>query len=230
MRGRVCRLQLLVGLSSEVILRSESRGTHNHILLSQIRDFVNLEGSGPRIYIPQEEGGPVIPPGTGLPFRRLLRLARLRWRYSNRSLCRLVQLVSLYSLGADVTENTVSVVSLVYLFSNNYSIVARIFVAVGTCLRSRLSTMAGCLGCCSLSVYVSSRSTFPAFSRRITIWWLVIKESEKIWRENLWCNWRYFEPRTFWVQLRSVTIGVSLLKMINQRWRMHRNWYALRVV
>jgi hypothetical protein len=25
---------------------------------------------GPRIYIPQEEGGPVIPPGTGFPFRR----------------------------------------------------------------------------------------------------------------------------------------------------------------
>jgi hypothetical protein len=37
----------------------------------------------PHIYIPQEEGGPVIPPGTGLPFRRLLRLAGLRWRYLN---------------------------------------------------------------------------------------------------------------------------------------------------
>jgi hypothetical protein len=31
----------------------------------------------------QEEGGPVIPPGTGFPFRRLLRLQGLRWRYSN---------------------------------------------------------------------------------------------------------------------------------------------------
>jgi hypothetical protein len=39
-------------------------------------------GSTPYIYIPQEQGGPVIPPGTGFPFRRLLRLARLRWRYS----------------------------------------------------------------------------------------------------------------------------------------------------
>jgi hypothetical protein len=38
---------------------------------------------GPRIYIPQEQGGPIIPPGTGFPFRRLLRLAGLRWRYSN---------------------------------------------------------------------------------------------------------------------------------------------------
>jgi hypothetical protein len=40
-------------------------------------------GPGSRIYIPQEQGGPVIPPGTAFPFRRLLRLAGLRWRYSN---------------------------------------------------------------------------------------------------------------------------------------------------
>jgi hypothetical protein len=41
-------------------------------------------GLGSRIYIPQEQGGPVIPPGTtGFLFRRLLRLARLRWRYLN---------------------------------------------------------------------------------------------------------------------------------------------------
>jgi hypothetical protein len=32
---------------------------------------------------PPEQGGPVIPQGTGFPFRRLLRLAGLRWRYSN---------------------------------------------------------------------------------------------------------------------------------------------------
>jgi hypothetical protein len=39
--------------------------------------------SGPCIYIPQEQGGPVISLGTGFPFRRLLRLAGLRWRCSN---------------------------------------------------------------------------------------------------------------------------------------------------
>jgi hypothetical protein len=54
-RGRVSRLQLLVALASAVIFGSEYRGTRDHILLSQIRDF---------------------------PFRRLLRLAELRWRYS----------------------------------------------------------------------------------------------------------------------------------------------------
>jgi hypothetical protein len=54
-RGRVSRLQLLPALASAVIFRSKSRGTRDHILLAQIRDF---------------------------PFRRLLRLAGLRWRYS----------------------------------------------------------------------------------------------------------------------------------------------------
>jgi hypothetical protein len=40
-------------------------------------------GPGPLIYIPQEQGGPVIPPGTGVPLHRLLGLAGLRWSYSN---------------------------------------------------------------------------------------------------------------------------------------------------
>jgi hypothetical protein len=44
-RGWVCRLQLLLFLASAVILRS--RGTHDHILLSQIRDSPNLEGQVP---------------------------------------------------------------------------------------------------------------------------------------------------------------------------------------
>jgi hypothetical protein len=57
-RGRVCRLQFLLVLTRAVFLGSESRGTRDHILLSQIQDFL---------------------------FCRLLRLARLRWRYSTPS-------------------------------------------------------------------------------------------------------------------------------------------------
>jgi hypothetical protein len=38
-RGWICRLQLLLVLASAVILESESRGTRDHVLLSQIRDF-----------------------------------------------------------------------------------------------------------------------------------------------------------------------------------------------
>jgi hypothetical protein len=55
MRGRVCRLQSLLVLVSAVIFGSESRRTRGHILLSHFRDF---------------------------PFRRPLRLAGSRWRYS----------------------------------------------------------------------------------------------------------------------------------------------------
>jgi hypothetical protein len=40
-RERVCRLQLLLVLARAVILASESRGTRNHILHSQIRDSPN---------------------------------------------------------------------------------------------------------------------------------------------------------------------------------------------
>jgi hypothetical protein len=38
-RGRVCPLQLLLGLASAVIFGCESRGTRDRILLSQIRGF-----------------------------------------------------------------------------------------------------------------------------------------------------------------------------------------------
>jgi hypothetical protein len=54
-RGRVWLLYMLLALASAIFLWSESLGTRDHILLSQIWDF---------------------------PFRRLLRLAGSRWRYS----------------------------------------------------------------------------------------------------------------------------------------------------
>jgi hypothetical protein len=52
--GRVCFLYMLLGLSNAVFLGSESLGTRDRILLSQISDF---------------------------PFCRLLRLAGSQWRY-----------------------------------------------------------------------------------------------------------------------------------------------------
>jgi hypothetical protein len=53
MRGWVCRLQLLPVLASAVILGSESRRTHDHILLSQIRDSPNLVGQVPTFISPR---------------------------------------------------------------------------------------------------------------------------------------------------------------------------------
>jgi hypothetical protein len=77
--GRVCRLQSLLAFTSAVILGSESRGTRDYILLTQIRDF---------------------------PFRRLVRLPG--WSYSTPPPhgTRLVSL--LYNLRTDRIENTTS--------------------------------------------------------------------------------------------------------------------------
>jgi hypothetical protein len=61
--------------------QDEFRGTDDHILQFEIRD-PQPGGPSPRIYIPQEQGGPVMPPGTGFLFCRLLRHAGLWWSYS----------------------------------------------------------------------------------------------------------------------------------------------------
>jgi hypothetical protein len=52
-RERVCRLQLMLVLTSAVILGSESRETRDHILLSQIGDSFNLEGQVPVFISPR---------------------------------------------------------------------------------------------------------------------------------------------------------------------------------
>jgi hypothetical protein len=61
--GWVCRLQLLLVLISAVILRSESRGTHDHILLSQIRDSPNLQGQVPVFISPRNRVARLHPHG-----------------------------------------------------------------------------------------------------------------------------------------------------------------------
>jgi hypothetical protein len=76
-RGWVCRLQLLLTLASAVILKWESRGTHDHILQSQIRDSPNLEGwpnYTPRHWVPFSS-----PPTTGRGSR--VPLCPRRWRH-----------------------------------------------------------------------------------------------------------------------------------------------------
>jgi hypothetical protein len=89
-RGRVCNLLLLLGLASAVILWSESCGTQDQILLSPFLRLPQPGGPGPRIYIPQEQGGPVIPPGTGFLLRRLLWLASYDSHYGGGILTRLL--------------------------------------------------------------------------------------------------------------------------------------------
>jgi hypothetical protein len=68
--------------------------------------------SGPRIYILQEEGGPVILQRIGFPFRRLLRRAELRLKCSKPPPHGVTESNDLgsssYSLGVNPTENTAS--------------------------------------------------------------------------------------------------------------------------
>jgi hypothetical protein len=75
-------IHLLLGLVRAVTLEWKSRRTYNRILRSHLR-LRQPGGPGDRIYIPQEQGAPVILQGTEIPFRCLLRLAGLQWRYSN---------------------------------------------------------------------------------------------------------------------------------------------------
>jgi hypothetical protein len=49
----VCHLQLLLVLTSTVILKSEFHGTHDHILLSQIRNSPNQEEQAPVFISPR---------------------------------------------------------------------------------------------------------------------------------------------------------------------------------
>jgi hypothetical protein len=104
-RGRVCRLQLLLVLASAVILGFDSPGTHDYILLSHSR-LPQPGGPGPRVYIPQEQGDAVISPGIGFPFRRLLRLSGIRWRYSNPPPHRILTTSPCYISPARTTQKT----------------------------------------------------------------------------------------------------------------------------
>jgi hypothetical protein len=64
-RRQVCRLKLLLVLASAVILRSESRGTHDYILLSQIRDSPNLDGQVPVFISPRNRVAQLYPQALG---------------------------------------------------------------------------------------------------------------------------------------------------------------------
>jgi hypothetical protein len=57
--------QLPLVLASSVIQGSESRGTHDHILLSQSRDSTNLEGGFPVFISPSNRVSQLYPQALG---------------------------------------------------------------------------------------------------------------------------------------------------------------------
>jgi hypothetical protein len=64
-RGRVCSLQLLLALASAVILGSDSHGTHDHFILSHIRDSHDLAGQVPVFVSPRNRAAHLYPQALG---------------------------------------------------------------------------------------------------------------------------------------------------------------------
>jgi hypothetical protein len=106
-RERVYRLQFLLVLASAVILGFESRGTRNHILLSQFQDFPNLEGQVPIFISPRNRVAQLYPQALGFLF-----VASYDSQGYGGGI--LTRLHAVYNLRADRTENPVVLLSQKY--------------------------------------------------------------------------------------------------------------------
>jgi hypothetical protein len=127
-RGRVCNLLLVMVLASAVPLGSESHGTQDHILLSQFLRLPQPGGPSPRIYIPQEQGGPDIPQALGslsvASYDSQSYGGGIRSRlHTGRHLLSFHNIQSIWCAKYQI-ENAAS----------NSSVVVWVFVAAGTCL------------------------------------------------------------------------------------------------
>jgi hypothetical protein len=148
-RGCVCRLQLLLTLASAVNLRSIFRGTHDHVLLTQIRDSPNLEGQVPVFISPTNTVAQLYPRA----------LCSALHSNSNELLCLFITLRH-----GPCRKHSLSVFEKACLehslhSNRSYSIVACVFVATRVCLPSSCLVMD-----------VSSSFTIPAFGRHDTIY------------------------------------------------------------
>jgi hypothetical protein len=107
----ICPSHLLLVLASAINLRSESRGTRDHILLSQIRHSLNLEGQVPVFLSPRNRVAQLYPQAPGSLFVASYDSQgygggiRSRLHTGSNSSC---VRSSLYSLWATPTENTAS--------------------------------------------------------------------------------------------------------------------------
>jgi hypothetical protein len=158
-RGWVCRLQLLLALARTVILGPESRGTHDHSFLSQIRDSPNLVGQfsvfiSPRNRVDQfylQALGsfssfffPSMIPAAWVP--RYIDSGRIHRKH------RFLRYPNNTAIGSR------GVPSSPLRRNGSSSLVACVFVAAGMCLLSRC-----------LAIDVCSGPTIPASRRHVTI-------------------------------------------------------------
>jgi hypothetical protein len=113
MRDGVCRLQLLLALARAFILGSEFRGSHDHILLSQIRDSPNLEGQVPVFVSPGNKVAQLYP-RHWVPFSPPPTTCRATVEVfepsSTRDTTRCFELSCLQHLGTGHVKNAVSIV------------------------------------------------------------------------------------------------------------------------
>jgi hypothetical protein len=135
MTGWVSRLQLLLALARAVILESESRGTHDHIVLSQIRDSPNLEGQVLVFLSPRNRVARLYPQALGSLFVASYDsqsyCGGIRTRFHTGSLNLLLQTVLFITHRHGLHRK--------HPVSNSKSIVACVFISAGRCLPSRCS-------------------------------------------------------------------------------------------
>jgi hypothetical protein len=144
-RGWVCYLQLLLALASILFIGSESRGTRDHILMSQIREF---------------------------PFCHLLRLAGLRWRYSTPPIhgkCRMIGL-SWTEVPSKRSEyrSPPRTVRAILFFRCHQTCLPNRYPAIDYSM-SILCSGNMCLASRWLRMDFRSGSTIPAFRRHVTM-------------------------------------------------------------
>jgi hypothetical protein len=135
-------LQLLLALTSAVILGSESRKIHDHILLSQIRDSPTWRAMSPYLYAP-ETGWLGYSPRNWVPFSSPLTThtdnAEVFDPASPQDANKLLTgWCPCYTAPARIAYKT--------SFPTSRSIVERVFVAADNCLSNRYQTIAVFIG------------------------------------------------------------------------------------
>jgi hypothetical protein len=145
---------------------SESRGTRDHILLSQTRDSPNLEGQVP-VFIPPGTGFPSLlvasydSQGYGRGIRTLLHAGLTAEYYQSRTLTKLT-LALTYKILARTTQKP----QLFHCYNPTVTFLIICWLATGTCLPSRCPETALVYPPISRSFHIHGSTRYSTISRR----------------------------------------------------------------